>query len=1230
MATWSKPSDVLLPIDQEVQLQQSRANELIGLRGSGNSVPSDTTGRIEETLDDILDLDQVDLSLKEQWKEKINKLETGEGDEELFFNNSENLKEFVVKHLTDKDHVIREKDMKEIIMSKGLGIIDYDDIDNILSEMVEDKQIVKTEARYENKGVLYSEYSVRDILGIYEDIDEKDFNKILEDNGYKVTENIYTTQRAIDEDKEIIQRLTDSQGTYIATYNKEEAKEKLDKTTLNDEQKACALMVLSSDNAVLGIQGYAGTGKSFMISRTKELIEDKGKEMVLFAPYSAQVKNLVNDGLEANTVAKFLVSKEIQDNLNENSVIVIDESGVINSKQMKDILEIREKIGCQLVLLGDTAQTKAVEAGTPFELLQKNGMETTKMADIQRQKNQVLRKAVVSSVQGNFDDALDNLENLSEIQNKDDRHKVLVEKYLSLSDEDKEKTLIVSGTNDDRQNINSLIREQIGTLGKGIEYTKLSQRNTSKAESDYATSFYAGDYVIFGKSDKRRKIESGETYKITGRNVKQNKVELEKSDGTKLFVSPSGLQAGIFEESKIELSAGDKVRVTKSYDDFKTGDLLTIESVSKDTGIAIAKDSDNKLLEIDLSKKHHLDYAYAMTVHASQGLTYDNVIVDLNTKSQTTSQETFYVGISRARHNAFVYTDSIESMPEAISRSATKHNAIELMDYGYKYENDNSGKNNNDNGIILDNYNGNKGIEVQFKDYINEDKERLSVFEQIKFNHSKVSNENIKGAELMDFASSLADEVTKLEQILIKDFNENKVDGLFAETSTGMVALTKSAKEDGKWQVSHFGKNNLPIADNGNQSIDKAVEDFIYAIDYSKLQLEQNVVKSNNEIKAEILDNYVSNQELAENVINKLGGVDKFIEMAEKGINENVNDLVQEHLAGKDQDQSIIFVQENWENISDLVKSNGGDISNLDISNPEIAKDLENMVISEVVQEYSAHLSMKQDMSMNDQESGIDLRAVDIYDYEAHDSKGMVEMSSQVVGYIEDDLGIQVSEYKLNNADDIENSYITIKANSEYGDEFQAIVNQSGEWTVSGNNPILNSEETKLGINPDGVLEFAEHGLSKYGEVEVNSISDLKQYAEKYGSETQAENINAIVEKIESLDANDMVSKINMTFSAEEAHFTIDINKGYSPLPFESETRTDSDKSASISIDGNQVSIISDSVKAERDQAIMSDNPNKYLELFGTEKNQGIEYVLDKMEIAINNEKGKDKGMELE
>lgn len=66
-------------------------------------------------------------------------------------------------------------------------------------------------------------------------------------------------------------------------------------------------------------------------------------------------------------------------------------------------------------------------------------------------------------------------------------------------------------------------------------------------------------------------------------------------------------------------------------------------------------------------------------MHSSQGLTVDNVIININTKSKTTSKEVYYVAVSRAKHQAFVVTDNINKLPGAIAKGAEKHSAYEMV-----------------------------------------------------------------------------------------------------------------------------------------------------------------------------------------------------------------------------------------------------------------------------------------------------------------------------------------------------------------------------------------------------------------------------------------------------------------------------------------------------------------------------------------------------------------------
>lgn len=680
---------LLLPVDQEVFFHNERTDFIAGLSRGTDSSRSDAGSITQvdqdknaesESLDDIFTYHLIDESMRQKWHDKLEPItEADINNEVLLFESKEQLKEFVIDHLTDKNNIIYKKDLEKQLIDKGLGLVSYDDIEQLINDMVADKRLLETDQLYNLNGELLTEKGIINKL----ELPEGNYNleKILANNKIEKLETVYTTPEAYERDKFILSMLDYAKGQNSAAYTSDQAKILLEKTTLNDGQKRSAEMVLTSTDSIIGIQGYAGTGKSYMLAQTKEILEQSGKEMHFFAPYASQVKSLEKDGLEAHTLAKFLKSPSLQKDLNENSVLVIDESGVINSKQMKELLALRQAIGCQVVLLGDTAQTKAIEAGSPFELLQQNGLKIEKMTDIQRQKKEDLKEAVVLAVNDKMGESVKNLKNLYEIENTEKRHDEIVTTYMSLSNEDRANTLIVAGTNADRSSINEKVREQLGIKGQGIEFKALNNIDLSDAEKKLTHFYEVGNIVKFGKDNKKSGIEKDIPYSVIEINQLKNKLILKDPNNNVIEVNPKGKDISAYKEVDIEMSKGDKIRITKTEKskELATGDLFEIESISKDTGTVIGKDTSGKLHTFKVDEKHHITHAYAMTVHASQGLTYNNVIADLNTKSLTLSKETFYVAISRAKFNAYVFTEDKNQLPEAVLRSSSKSNAVSLF-----------------------------------------------------------------------------------------------------------------------------------------------------------------------------------------------------------------------------------------------------------------------------------------------------------------------------------------------------------------------------------------------------------------------------------------------------------------------------------------------------------------------------------------------------------------------
>ncbi|WP_267900241.1 ATP-binding domain-containing protein [Legionella septentrionalis] len=134
----------------------------------------------------------------------------------------------------------------------------------------------------------------------------------------------------------------------------------------------------------------------------------------------------------------------------------------------------------------------------------------------------------------------------------------------------------------------------------------------------------------------------------------------------------------VYEPDRKELSSGDFVRITRNDKDLDiaNGDRFKITSVSPDQ-ITIA--NEHRTVSIDPHKPLHLDYAYATTVHSSQGLTADRVLIDVHAQSRTTAKDVFYVALSRARFDAKIYTDDCANLPLAIGKQSIKFASLDLV-----------------------------------------------------------------------------------------------------------------------------------------------------------------------------------------------------------------------------------------------------------------------------------------------------------------------------------------------------------------------------------------------------------------------------------------------------------------------------------------------------------------------------------------------------------------------
>jgi len=340
------------------------------------------------------------------------------------------------------------------------------------------------------------------------------------------------------------------------------------------------------------------------------------------------------------------------------------------------------------VFLGDTAQTKAIEAGRPLDQLLKGDMEHTTMTDIQRQKVADLLRAVVYAVEGKGAESLQMVERVSAIQQEKDgpkRYAAIVDAYASLTPEQRRETLVITGTNDSRKAINEGIQTALGLKGKGEEFDLLNRLDTTQAERRYSKYFQVGSTIIPEADYKSLGLQRGKQYTVTDTGPGNRLTVRSESGELKQFNPAQAKNLSVYSIERTSLAPGDLVKITHNDRDPKldlsNGDRFTVEKVTKDT-ITLVTGTEGekgfKRVEFDAKKSLYIALDYASTVHSAQGLTSDRVIINLETKSRTTAKDVYYVAVSRARYEAVIFTDDRAKLPAAIQRETEKFAALDL------------------------------------------------------------------------------------------------------------------------------------------------------------------------------------------------------------------------------------------------------------------------------------------------------------------------------------------------------------------------------------------------------------------------------------------------------------------------------------------------------------------------------------------------------------------------
>lgn len=538
--------------------------------------------------------------------------------------------------------------------------------------------------------------------------------KILDNKAKNVQKRAYTTPELIEQEKLALKIMREGRGKIKPIIAKDLSLNR--KELLTKGQAAAATAILTTKDRFINIQGFAGTGKTFMLEEIKEQASKQNIKIIGMAPSNAAANLLEKEtGIQSKTVQKHLL--EGLQNINQpkkqdpgqiqepkqKELWVIDEASFISTKQALNIAKLATKHDVQVVSLGDSKQLAGVEAGKPFAISQqkKYGLTTVKMDEIIRQKNIALKQAVYSATKGDVKTAFAQInKNIIQVQDKEGsdepvlRREIMANTYLSMSAKDRNNTLVISPANEDRFDVNNHIREGLkleGSLGqKSIQTTNLVNKNLTIEAKTKSYNYYKDQVVRFNRGNKKLGIEKNTYLKVSSTNHDKNELVLvDKNNQNPIVWNPkknSSRSIEVYFENKREISNNDVLfwrrsggeKNSKRYTNEKIK-ILSVNRLTKGVKYVDLSTGESKHMNLKDFKNKHWEYAYCLTAHQAQGQTSDKVLINLESwRGKLSNQQAFYVEISRAKEEAIIFTDDKDKIQRQLTtKTGEKESAIE-------------------------------------------------------------------------------------------------------------------------------------------------------------------------------------------------------------------------------------------------------------------------------------------------------------------------------------------------------------------------------------------------------------------------------------------------------------------------------------------------------------------------------------------------------------------------
>lgn len=293
---------------------------------------------------------------------------------------------------------------------------------------------------------------------------------------------------------------------------------------LSGEQRS-AIEHVTRRERIAAVVGRAGAGKTTMMTAAREAWEAAG-----YRVFGAALAGKAAEGLEreAGITSRTLSSWQLRwskgrDLLDERTVFVLDEAGMVSSRQMAEFVSAVSAAGAKLVLVGDPEQLQPIEAGAAFRALVER-IGYAELENIYRQKQQWMRDASIDLARGNVREAITRYSDQGRVLGsalKAEAIASLIKDWNRDYDPTKS-TLILAHLRRDFRELNELARTELIERG-------LIEPGYAFRTEDGERRFAAGDQIVFLKNEGSLGVKNGMIARVV--TASQGRIVAELGDG---------------------------------------------------------------------------------------------------------------------------------------------------------------------------------------------------------------------------------------------------------------------------------------------------------------------------------------------------------------------------------------------------------------------------------------------------------------------------------------------------------------------------------------------------------------------------------------------------------------------------------------------------------------------------------------------------------------------------